>query len=117
VSPSLERIAFQACLIDRSSISPSVESTTYGHSQSTTLCDCDKASKSDFLTFSAIKHTVMNAGLQSAVSPSAMEGVASTLCRKRSRDFSRASHYACDTIIHVQCSADTYRADVALISR
>jgi hypothetical protein len=67
-SMSVAEIAFQACLIDRSSISPSVESTTYGHSQPTILCDCDKSSKSDALTFAAIKYTVMNAGLHSAIS-------------------------------------------------
>jgi hypothetical protein len=63
----LASFAFQACLIDRSSISPSVESATYGHWQPTILCDCDKSSKSDALTFAAIKYTVMNARLHSAI--------------------------------------------------
>jgi hypothetical protein len=67
-SVSVARIASQACLIDRSSISPSVESTTTVTRNPRFFCDCDKSSKSDALTFAAIKHTVMNAGLHSAIS-------------------------------------------------
>jgi hypothetical protein len=36
--------AFQACLIGRSSISPSLESTSYGSLASAISCDCDKSS-------------------------------------------------------------------------
>jgi hypothetical protein len=65
--------AFQACLIDRSSISPS---------------------KSDALTFAAIEYSVRNAGLLSALLSSAMEAS----CRN-SRNFIRASN-AFRTRIH-----------------
>ena len=61
---SVARFAFQACLIDRSSISPSLESTAYGHSPARGSCDCDKSSKSDVLTLAANKYTVMNAVLE-----------------------------------------------------
>jgi hypothetical protein len=44
---SIARFAFQACLIDRSSISPYLESTTYSHLADGDSCDCDKSSKGD----------------------------------------------------------------------
>jgi hypothetical protein len=49
-STSIQRLAFQACLIGRSSISPYSESTTYSQSARCDFRDCDKSSKSDVVS-------------------------------------------------------------------
>jgi hypothetical protein len=48
-SVCVARIAFQACSFNHSDISPSLESTIYGHSPVRIVSDCDKSSTGDGL--------------------------------------------------------------------
>ena len=59
----LARFAFQACSFNHSDISPFRINNLRSLQAQRLFCDCDKSSKSDALTFAAIKYTVSDRGL------------------------------------------------------